>query len=423
MNSVKTKNNVNVQFGLPSYEQMADVINEGLQQLPVCMLLDILEESLYKVDLLKVHISVLFNPNNMKRLASDPHCRERVARSLRWMHKCDPHFISLLTLSFVQMIKSSNRKSYVDPIGFCGSLHMGRLFIEGGWYAEAICILRLTMRQARNDVTGKLQALELRLLAESLSCRIELARQTLREIDSLKRNVRTSPQNLVASVNNTVSISHFEQGNFASSYVYVILAFQQLDGNEKAYPIIIAILRQMMKCCVVKRKFKLAKLMITQAVSWAWHLYGSGSVRYAETLEDYALYLLLMNAYKDCLQVEEEAKTIYHKQCGHLSLQPEYGHGNTALRMYLECCNFHRFGAVTEDVGFILDIDSEHFTAVDHPDDRQVLALKRMRIITKVIDMVHGGSVKHPKPLDNVTKVQPKMSFADIRQAFLDSFQ
>lgn len=56
--------------------------------------------------------------------------------------------------------------------------------------------------------------------------------------------------------------------------------------------VIIDVLRQVAKSCVVKREFQKAGLLIRQAVYLAREIFSTGHPKYSDVLTDYGFYLL-----------------------------------------------------------------------------------------------------------------------------------
>jgi len=75
------------------------------------------------------------------------------------------------------------------------------------------------------------------------------------------------------------------------AYKWSNAALQQLVPNL-AVGVVIDVLRQASKACVVKRKFQRAALLIKQAVARAIDTYGFKHPKYADTLLDFGFYLL-----------------------------------------------------------------------------------------------------------------------------------
>lgn len=77
------------------------------------------------------------------------------------------------------------------------------------------------------------------------------------------------------------------------------------------FRVIVEVLRQTSKSCVVKRRFNQAGLLIRQAVSLASQLYEiDGHPQYSNTLMDYGCYLLNFDSVKESVKVYERALAI-----------------------------------------------------------------------------------------------------------------
>ena len=75
--------------------------------------------------------------------------------------------------------------------------------------------------------------------------------------------------------------------------------------------IIINVLRQAAKSCVIKREFKKAGLLIKQAVSLARELFDSEHPKYSDVLLDYGFYLLNSDSIVNSVSVYKVGMIFY----------------------------------------------------------------------------------------------------------------
>lgn len=111
--------------------------------------------------------------------------------------------------------------------------------------------------------------------------------------------------------------------NYNDALMWSVKALEELkeimECDRIDPKLIINILRQSAKACVVKREFHKAELLIKEAVYLARDVYGSKSVKYADALLDYGYYLLNRDSvqqavvvYRECLQIRKAAYGRYN---------------------------------------------------------------------------------------------------------------
>lgn len=74
--------------------------------------------------------------------------------------------------------------------------------------------------------------------------------------------------------------------------------------------VVIDVLRQLSKTCVVKRQFKKAEVLIRQAVRMANEIYDSNHCKLADALLDYGFFLLNFDCIHHCVKVIKRALDI-----------------------------------------------------------------------------------------------------------------
>lgn len=102
------------------------------------------------------------------------------------------------------------------------------------------------------------------------------------------------------------------------------------------YRIIVEVLRQTSKSCVVKRRYNQASLLIRQAVSLASQLYEiDGHPQYSNTLMDYAFYLLHFDSVKESVNVYERALAIRKEVFEKNNILVAIGYEDLAYALYV----------------------------------------------------------------------------------------
>ncbi|KXJ76004.1 hypothetical protein RP20_CCG010563 [Aedes albopictus] len=376
----------------------------------------------YEPGLVQLQRRLLSNPLNVSRiLRQEPGAREKVIIYFQWLEKTSKSFVWTVVENILRFSKQIIEVPDEHLLGFNAMIHLGKFFIESGWYAEAIVVLNIAKNQTRGHPFKLLQATKVLVQAEIFSNRYEAAFSTIAEIHILVERTCLVSMSLTAEIRCSLAVAHFEVGEFDASYQQGLLALQLLGENICPHETTIGTFRQLSKTCLALKRPYQAKLMITQAVSWAWHNFGSSSRIYAETLEDYAFYLLMLDAYEDAVKLTTEAKNIYYKLYGHLGLQPQLAQGNLPFRLYLESQAFNELGSIDEYIDFISDYaDNQRKPQIIESDDRQLVAINRIRPMMAVRDLCRGLS----NSLSNVSieDVQPQYEINEIRRLFFKNF-
>ncbi|XP_062554740.1 uncharacterized protein LOC134219869 [Armigeres subalbatus] len=382
------------------------------------LMIEELDQMCYLPDLVQEQRAVLTNPFNVcKILRSHPNARAKLVVYFLRLEQSTKDFVWTLVENICSFIRRRTDLSDGHLLGFHSMLKLGTFLMDAGWQAEAIILLNIASGQAKGQTIKLLTVLKTLLLAESLSNREEAAFSTLSQIHTLAGMAESIPMALTVELHNSFAVSFFEKLDFNSSYQQGLLALQLLGEGTHRNEVKIGVFRQLSKSCLAKGRPVQAKLLITQAVSWALHCFGSSSVIYAEVLEDYAFYLLMMNAYEDAVSATNEAKNIYYKQYGPLALQAELAQGNLAFRMYIDNQKFYDMVNVDQYIEYIGGTnDKRRQLAITGSDDRQMLAVKRMRTMMVIRKLYQYGSTTTPN--DRIENVQTQRTVNEIKNMF-----
>lgn len=406
-----------------NFNQQQESLAAELERLPVPFMVNVLDEMCHSPELVQIQRQVLSNPLNVcKILRCVPNARIKLTVYFQWMEKLSKNFVWNMVQNVCGFITQSTELSDGHLLGFRSLLKLGQFFVESGWYAEAIALLHtVKLHQTKGRPMKVLQVLKILVLAEALSNRDEAAFVTISSIHTLVGLTKGIPMSFTAEMHCTLTVSYFEICEFNASYQQGLLALQLLGEEICPHETIIETFRQLGKSCIPNRRPYQAKLLITQAVSWAWHNFGSTSVTYAEALEDYAFYLLMMDAYEDAVKVITEVKDIYYGLYGHLGLQAELAQGNLAFRLYLESNAFLELGTIFDSLDCLGDLeDNQRKMEITESDDRQLVAIGRMRPIMAVRDLSRERFRTAAR--DEIENVQPQSSVNDIRRLFFTNF-
>lgn len=391
-----------------SYESTNSAPLKPQNDIVLIELLVVLDKMQYQPDSAPFQRSILLNPFNVALILRDaPNGVIRLVRYFLWMEKCQKNFVWELVVTFVSCIAWNKLD---DLFGYENSLKLAMLVFEAGWYAESSLLLSVLGKHMECTPIKKLYIMRTILLAESLSCRYEASHRTIRDIKTLMKQIGNTPDGLKAHIHNAIAVSLFEQCEFEGSYRHGTVALELLS-DDSGHETVISILRQLSKACIARKQLDQAKFVISQA----------GTISYASALEDYAYYLLTVNALADCNRVQSEAKAVYHALFGYLSLQPDLAQGNLAFWLYLETTPHKEFGPEDSCLKFVVDPDDKNNRSPLTPsEDRQMLAAKRMHTLRKAAALADRGNIIPPNCLINL---QPQLMMYDVKRGFTLLFE
>ncbi|XP_039442901.1 uncharacterized protein LOC120423247 [Culex pipiens pallens] len=401
------------------------ILAKELEKLPTTFMLNVLEEMSHQPELVHLQLEVLSNPVNVSKiLHTEPCGREKMLKFFLILEKSNAGFVWNLTEQYQAVMALLPNLPDGHLLGFSNNLELGSFLVETGWYAEASVILSLARRQAGSRPLELLKTLRVALVAESLASRYEEASQTIADIAALIKHAKNVPMTLTAGLHHSLSVCFFEESDFEGSYQHGVMALQLLDDSINcSYETIVGTFRQLAKTCLAMKRPGQARLLITQAVSWSRHHFGAVSVPYAEALEDFAFYLLAVNAYRDCLKIESEVKDVYFNLFGHLCLQPELAQGNLAFRLYLESYGYKNIGSIDQYMDYVLDLDRGRSERRNGTDDRQMLAIKRIPAMMAVTNAAHEEMLTSKEFEEALESIRaPPLMLDDVRKLFFTKF-
>ncbi|ODN04724.1 Amyloid protein-binding protein 2, partial [Orchesella cincta] len=153
----------------------------------------------------------------------------------------------------------------------------------------------------------------------SLHSHAQITFETARDIIEKLKDAKIKVN--LAGIYSAFSSLSFLECSYNDALDWSIKALEELKEvlNCTETRAIVDILRQAAKSCVVKREFHKAELLIKEAVYLARDVYGSKSVKYADTLLDFGYYLLnrdsvrqAVTVYRECFSIREAAYGSYN---------------------------------------------------------------------------------------------------------------
>ncbi|XP_016948733.1 amyloid protein-binding protein 2 [Drosophila biarmipes] len=220
-------------------------------------------------------------------------------------------------------------------------LRLGSFLSEAGWMQESITVLACLNGRLKHLPPHKhwlemrLDCLQRLLYAESAHCNFKLAQRTYDELVSLNKSIHSRvPGQLVAIAYTQISAMYFARNEYNYSHIWSGLAMQHLRGSAPPR-IIIDVLRQAAKACVVKRDFARANLLICQAVRRAREHFGVTHQKYGDALLDYGFFLLNVDSVFQSVNVYKEALAVRRGIFGNMNFHVAIAHEDLSYAYYV----------------------------------------------------------------------------------------
>ncbi|XP_059482685.1 amyloid protein-binding protein 2 [Neocloeon triangulifer] len=224
-------------------------------------------------------------------------------------------------------------------------LRLGSFLSEAGWFLESEeilrwCVVLLDSMLDRFPTEIKYMRLKLEVLhkllhAQTVYSLFEQASGTHHKASDLVKQMASVNQapNL-AGLYAEFSVLYFFRSQYDEAYRWSNAALQELVPNLPV-GVVIDVLRQASKACVVKRKFQRAELLIKQAVARAIDTYGFSHPKYADTLLDFGFYLLNYDSISHSVTVYQAALDARKKIFRELNLLVAVANEDLAYALYV----------------------------------------------------------------------------------------
>lgn len=220
-------------------------------------------------------------------------------------------------------------------------LRLGTFLFEAGWMQESISVLlclneRLKRMQPFKDkLITRLDCLQRLLYAESSHCNFKLAQQTFAEVSELAPFIDGNvPSPLIAMVYTQISSMYFARNEYTNSHMWSLQAMHHLQTTAPER-VVIDVLRQAAKACVVKRDFARANLLISQAVRRARQHFGPTHQKYGDALLDYGFFLLNVDSVNQSVSVYQKALDVRRGIFGNMNFHVAIAHEDLSYAYYV----------------------------------------------------------------------------------------
>ncbi|XP_055370837.1 amyloid protein-binding protein 2 isoform X2 [Condylostylus longicornis] len=246
-------------------------------------------------------------------------------------------------------------------------LRLGSFLSEAGWLSESINILScVASRLERCELTQstlllRLDCLQRLLHSEANLCSFKSADRTYQTIMDLVKSSNSSflnkftttsyvlPKSLLANIYAQLSVLFFARSEYTKSYEWSIKALNCLNSTTPE-KIVIDVLRQAARSCVVKREFKRANMLICQALRRAKIKFGRHHQKYADALLDYGFFLLNVDSVSQSVDIYEEALSIKRHIFGDNNFHVAIAHEDLSYAYYVYEYSSGNFRLAKENV-------------------------------------------------------------------------
>lgn len=139
----------------------------------------------------------------------------------------------------------------------------------------------------------------------------------------------------LAALYSNFSMLYSIRSEYDTAYEWSLKALKLLN-DEQSSRIIIEVLRQTAKSCVVKRRFRQAGLLIRQAVNLANDLYeNTNHPQLSDVLQDYGFYLINYDSIQESVGVYKKALNIRKAVFDKYNLNVALAHEDVAYASYV----------------------------------------------------------------------------------------
>lgn len=253
-------------------------------------------------------------------------------------------------------------------------LRLGGFLSEAGWFQESERVLRASLElcyDVKSDscvnkyMRWSLECLHKLLHVQTVYCRFPEADATFQAAVSLVDKMRAlgDVPNL-AGLYAEFSVLYFFRSQYNEAYQWSEAALREVHPNMPS-SVLVDVLRQASKACVVKRKFRKAELLVKQAVYLAREVFGCSHPKYSDSLLDYGFYLLNYDSIGHSVQVYLSALDIRVSVFGKWNLHVAVAHEDLAYALYVHEYSSGRFSEARENAEKAINI-MEHVLPEDH---------------------------------------------------------
>ncbi|XP_006736174.1 amyloid protein-binding protein 2 [Leptonychotes weddellii] len=217
---------------------------------------------------------------------------------------------------------------------------LGGFLSDAGWYsdAEKVFLSCLQLCTLHDEMLHWFRAVEccVRLLhVRNGNCKYHLGEETFKlaqtYMDKLSKHGQQANK---AALYGELCALLFAKSHYDEAYKWCIEAMKEITVGLPV-KVVVDVLRQASKACVVKREFKKAEQLIKHAVYLARDHFGSKHPKYSDTLLDYGFYLLNVDNICQSVAIYQAALDIRQSVFGGKNIHVATAHEDLAYSSYV----------------------------------------------------------------------------------------
>ncbi|XP_043680411.1 amyloid protein-binding protein 2 isoform X2 [Vespula pensylvanica] len=284
-------------------------------------------------------------------------------------------------------------------------LRLGEFLSDAGWYTESERVLLACKKLSiLDEPTPENLCRTLKCCCKLLHAQAayytfrgaaETHQLAMNTIQQLRCGGHTN--NNYAALYGEFSVLFFIRSEYDEAYKWGIEALKQLKPSLPPR-VIIDVLRQVAKSCVVKREFQKAGLLIRQAVYLAKEIFDTDHPKYSDVLIDYGFYLLNYDCIVNSVSVYKAALDIRKAIFGKANLHVALAHEDLAYALYVREYNSGKFQEASDHAGKAIDIMEKLFAGV------HIMLASAKRVKALILEEIALDNA--PMPLSEQTLLQ-----------------
>ncbi|KAK5905164.1 hypothetical protein CesoFtcFv8_006657 [Champsocephalus esox] len=247
---------------------------------------------------------------------------------------------------------------------------LGGFLSDAGWYgdAEKVFLSCLQLCTLQSEVLHCFRAVEccVRLLhVRNGNCKYHLGEETFKLAQSyMDKLAKHGHQANKAALYGELCALLFAKSHYDEAYRWCIEAMKEITPGLPA-KVVVDVLRQASKACVVKREFRKAEQLIKHAVFLAREHFGHKHPKYSDTLLDYGFYLLNVDNICQSVAIYQTALDIRQSVFGGKNIHVATAHEDLAYSSYVHQYSSGKFDNALFHAERAIDIIT-HILPEDH---------------------------------------------------------
>uniref|UniRef100_A0A3P9AX47 Amyloid protein-binding protein 2 n=2 Tax=Maylandia zebra TaxID=106582 RepID=A0A3P9AX47_9CICH len=249
-------------------------------------------------------------------------------------------------------------------------LFVGGFLSDAGWYgdAEKVFLSCLQLCTLHSEVLHCYRAVEccVRLLhVRNGNCKYHLGEETFKLAQSyMDKLAKHGHQANKAALYGELCALLFAKSHYDEAYRWCIEAMKEITPGLPV-KVVVDVLRQASKACVVKREFRKAEQLIKHAVFLAREHFGHKHPKYSDTLLDYGFYLLNVDNICQSVAIYQTALDIRQSVFGGKNIHVATAHEDLAYSSYVHQYSSGKFDNALFHAERAIDIIT-HILPEDH---------------------------------------------------------